>query len=342
MEKEQQFKDRISDYLIPRIEEGFLFDELSDNYLNRAGIGDIMKDVPVPIRRAELDQGLSTLAIARNMAYVIGCDINFRYAENYKAYILRTFTSDFVKPLINEGVDLAAHDSYEEACILFRAAILLDPENRDAFYCYGRACKDAYENGEGEEYVGRFKAESLEAFEKLTLKAPDYDMGFYFLGFGYINLGLYIKAKLTWARFMELSEDGELRAELRELLDKLTEPCKIEEGYNAVLSGRYEEGIAILSDYEDDERFNTWWPLWYYLGVAYKGLELQEEAEQRLLRALQYSPSNTDVMGELVEIYDACGNEEKRLKYEKKIRIVRENAEKDREEKRAAAMPGLS
>ena len=47
-------------------------------------------------------------------------------------------------------------------------------------------------------------------------------------------------------------------------------------------------------------------------------------------------------MGELVEIYDACGNEEKRLKYEKKIRIVRENAEKDREEKRAAAMPGLS
>ena len=77
-------------------------------------------------------------------------------------------------------------------------ALFVDPDSADALYCYGRACRDAYEKGEGEEYVGRFKAESLEAFEKLTLKKPDFDMGFYFLGYGYLNLGLYVKAKLTW------------------------------------------------------------------------------------------------------------------------------------------------
>ena len=341
MNQEKERKDRIGEYLIQHIDKEFLFDELSDSYLERAGIADILKGVPVPVRKTELSS-MSTVSLARNMAYVIGCDINFRYRENYLAYILRNFTAEIAKPLINEGVEMASKEQYEDACAIFRAALMIRPGDRDALYCYGRACKDAYENGTGEEYVGRFKAESLEAFERLTLEHPDYDMGFYFLGFAYVNLGLYIKSKLTWERFLELSENGELRAEVRDLTDRLAEPCRIEEGYNAVLAGRQEEGIAILSDYEEDPRFNTWWPLWYYLGMAYQGLEEPEEAESRFLKVLQYSPSNTDAMEELVKLYEASGNEEKAEKYRKKILLVRENAEKDRQERTEAMMPGLS
>ncbi len=335
-------KDRIGEYLIPRIQDEFLFDELSPGFLERAGIADILTDVPVPIRKSDLSQGMTTVNIARNMAYIIGCDINFRYRDAYIAYIDRMFQGQFVRPLLGEGTDLASHDDYESAAILFRAAILIDPDNGDAYYCYGRACRDAYENGEGEEYVGKFKAESLEAFEKLTMKSPDFDMGYYFLGFGYINLGLYIKAKLTWDRFMELSKEGELRAEIRGYLDKLEEPCRIEKGYNSVLAGRYSEGLAILEPYKEDERFNQWWPLWYYIGVAYKGLEDANSAEESLLQGLRYAPSSVDIMKELVEIYDAFGDREKRDKYAKKIEIVKKNAELDREERKAAQMPGLS
>ena len=343
MSNEQRFTDRISMYLTPRLEEGFLFDELSDGYLARAGVEDILKGVSVPIRMSEISKGLTTVNIARAMAYVIGCDIDFRFRDNYIAYIKRTFSlEDFVKALLSEGVDLADHDDYEGACILFRAAILLDPECKDAYYCYGRACKDAYENGDSEEYIGRFKAESLAAFERLTLIAPDFDMGFYFLGFGYINMGFYQKARLTWERFMELSNEGELRAEIRGFLDKLVEPCRIEEGYNAVLRGSFEEGIAILSEYEEDERFNKWWPLWYYLGEAYLGIGDANSAEEHLLKALQFSPSNIKVMEELVGIYRAFGDTEKCEKYEKKIQIVQNNVMLDREEQREARMPGLS
>ena len=167
-------------------------------------------------------------------------------------------------------------------------------------------------------------------------------MGFYFLGFGYINMGFYTKARLTWERFMELSNQGELRAEIRGLLDKLEEPCRIEAGYNAVLRGSFNEGIAVLSEYEDDERFNKWWPLWYYLGEAYKGTGDANTAESCYLKALQLSPSNVKVMEELVGIYRAFGNTEKCEKYEKKIEIVNNNARLDREEQREARMPGLS
>ncbi|MDD6043466.1 MAG: tetratricopeptide repeat protein [Eubacteriaceae bacterium] len=330
----QQLQDRIGEYLIPYVDD-FIFDELSDSYMEKAGIADILTGVPVPIRRTEMT-GLSTLVIAKNMAFIIGCDINFKHRDNYVAYITRTFTKDFVKPLINEGVEAAANKDFNYALICFRGALLIDPESVDALYCYGRACKDTYEMGEGEEYIGRYKAESLEAFEKLTLKKPDFDMGFYFLGYAYLNLGLYVKAKLTWETFMELSENKEQKEEVQEWLDKLQEPVKIEQGYNDVLSGRYEEGIRVLSVYTEDERFNNWWPLWYYLGVAYKELRDLDKAEQNFKEVLKLSPSNIDTMNELIEIYKVNGEEELAEKYEKKIGVVKNNMELDKAAKNGA------
>lgn len=327
----QRIPDRIGEYLLPHVEQ-FIFDELSENYLEKAGIDDILTGVPIPVRKTAM-ANLSTLVIAQNMAFIIGCDINFKYRDNYVAYITRTFTKEFAKYLIGDGVDGAEKHDYDYACICFRAAILIDPENVDALYCYGRACKDSYEMGEGEEFVGRYKAESLEAFEKVTLKKPDFDMGYYFLGYGYLNLGLYVKAKLTWDTFMELSNNQEQKDEVQEWLTKLEEPVRIEEGYNHVLSGRFAEGLEILEGYENDGRFNTWWPLWYYLGAAHKETGDPERAEKDFLHVLQLSPSNIEAMDELVKIYEAKGDAEKAAKYTQKIEVVKHNMELDKAEK---------
>lgn len=322
-------KDRIGHYLVPHLSE-MVFDELSDGYLQKAGIADIMAGIPVPIRKSELGS-ISTLAIARNMAFVIGCDPGFKHKENYIAYILRTFDKRFAEGLIADGVEHAAGKDYEYACIQFRAAMQIDPDNANAYYCYGRACKDAYEAGEEEEFVGRFKAESLEAFEIATMKNPQLSEAFYFLGYGYLNMGLYIKAKLTWEEFMKLSADEELKKEIAQRLEQLEQPVEIERGYNLVLSGKYEEGIQVLSGYTEGQ-FAEWWPLWYYLGAAYAGLERDEEAVASFLKVLRYSPSNAEAMDELVKLYDKMEDEEKAAKYRTKLEIVRENARKDRAE----------
>ena len=323
-----QEKDRISQYLTPHLSE-MIFDELSDGYLERAGIKDIMTGVPVPIRKTELES-ISTLSIARNMAFVIGCDPTFQYKENYIAYILRAFDKRFAEGLIADGVEGAARNDFEYACIQFRAAMQIDPDNANAYYCYGRACKDAYEAGEEEELVGRFKAESLEAFEIATLKNPQLAEAFYFLGYGYVNLGLYIKAKLTWEDFMKLSADEELKKEIAQRLEQLEQPVEIEKGYNLVLAGKYEEGIEALSVYTEGQ-YADWWPLWYYLGAAYAALERDDEAVASFLQVLRFSPSNAEAMKELVKLYEKLVDEEKAAKYRTKLEIVSENAKKDRE-----------
>ncbi|MBQ4649657.1 MAG: tetratricopeptide repeat protein [Firmicutes bacterium] len=320
-------KDRIFQYLQPHLKE-MIFDELSYGYLEKAGLMDILADVPVPLRKDELNK-ITTLSIAKSMAFVIGCDPAFKYKDNYVAYILRMFDKRFAEALIADGVDGAAKSDFDYACIQFRAAMLIDPDNVNAYYCYGRACKDAYELGEEEDFIGRFKAESLEAFEVATMKDPSHAEAHYFLGYGYLNMGLYIKAKLTWDEFMKLSDNEEMKKEIAERLQQLEEPVEIEKAYNLVLAGKFEEGIAGLTPYKEGQ-YGKWWPLWYYLGSAYACLEQDEEAVECYQKVLTLSPSNAEAIEALAGLYEKLGDSEKQQKYEKKLEIVKANAEADR------------
>ena len=331
--KQSEKNDKVGEYLVHHL-DNMLFDELSDEYLKKAEMTEILKGVPVPFKAEQITGGAtSTLMIASNMAYVIGCDRKFKYRDNYLAFIAKCFPHDFEKPLLNEGVKAAQDDDPETACIYFRAALQIAPSSQDALFLYARACKDAYEHGEGEDYVGTFKAESLHMLERLTINHPDFDQGYYFLGYGYLNLGLYTKAKLTFDEFMRLSKEGELRAEVAEVLDKLVEPCKIEGGINDIMAGRYDRGVMVLEPYTKDDRFKTYWPMWYYLGIAYKEGGNLPEAERHFIECLRYSPSNTDVMNELVDIYEETGDDVKAKKYRDKITLIQHNIELDEEEK---------
>ncbi len=327
--------DKVKDYLVGKLDE-FFFDGLSDEYLQKAHIADFMHGVPIPLRKSDIVkvQEFSTVRIADAMAFVIGCDPDFRYARQYKQYINRFFPDQFPKLLVQQGAEKAQAEDYETACVYFRSALQIDPDFMDAQYCYARALHDAYEKGSGEEYVGTFKAASMRAFETLVGKWPEFDEGYYYLGYAYLNLGLYQKAELTFRRFLELTKKDAARTEVEGLCEKLMDPCRIEEGCNAIVSGRLESGIEILESYKDDDRFNQWWPLWYYLGAAYRALGLGPEALDCYRRVLQLSPSNSEAMKQMLEIYEADGLEAEAEKYRKKIAIVERNRELDREQKR--------
>lgn len=320
-------EEKIAIYLRPQTGR-FIFDELSAAYLEKAGMSDILSGVPVPIRKDQLSD-ISVLTIARSMAFIIGCDPRFKYRDNYIAYIMRAFDARFAQGLIADGVEAAQREDFLYACVQFRAAQLIDPQNIDAVYCYGRVCKDLYERGEDEEYIARFKAESLEAFEEVTMRRPDFADAYYFLGYGYINLGLYVKAKLTWEEFLRLSTNEEKKQEIAGRLAQLADPVRIEQGYNMIISGRMQEGIEILEAFTESQ-YSDWWPLWYYLGVAYQEIGQSERAREAFIKVLRLSPSNTETMEELVHLYEEEGNSEKAEKYRRKIALIGENREQDR------------
>lgn len=333
MSQNNEKKDRIAKYL-QNLNGGILFDELADNYLKEAGVFEILHGIPVPIAAGKGDE-LSTLTIALGMARVIGGDINFVYKDSYIKYLKHLFGENVIKALISEGAKAGREGDFEIACMLFRTCLVIEPKSQDALYLYGRACKDAYEvEGKDEAYVGNFKAESLEVFELLTMIHPEFAMGYYFLGYGYANLGLYLKSKLIWQKFIELtpatgdSEIEDLRNEIAERLELLEEPVKIEEGVNSILSGDYAGGLEILEKYKEG-RYKDWWPLWYYMAVCEASLGNAQNAIKYYKQALVYTPSNTDIMEDLASVYAAIGDQANAQKYYNKIEIVKGNIEEE-------------
>ena len=337
---ENRNEDRISKYLSPRI-QNMMFAELSPDYLSRTGALEILGGIPVPVGiEGSDDRGATDLRnIVFNMARVIGGDPYFVYAQKYVDFIKHATGENAAPMLVSEGARIADSGDFEDSCMLLRGALRIEPQSKEGLYLYARVCKEIYEeeakDGIGdEEKTGMFKAESSETFELLTMIHPDFAMGYYFLGYAYLNMGLYLKARLTWQDFLKHSAGSEmethemddqllasLREEISERVEELEEPVEIELGCNKIMGGDFAGGRDTLARFKEG-RYSEWWPLWYYLGIAEASLANPDEAKEAFKRVLQLSPSNTDAMEELVHIYEATGDAVNAEKYRKKIQIV--------------------
>lgn len=325
-------EDRIGRYFKKYLNK-FVFDEFSPQFMEKSKAGDLMKGVPIPLRKKDLKafaggEGLPMLVIAENMTWVMGCDPHFKHTKDYVAILSKLYNYKLYEGMMKEGRDAAERGAMDDACIHFRAALCMKPDYLHAMYSYARACRAMYLDSRNEEYVGRFKAEALDYFELLTETHPRFAQGFYYLGYAYLNMGLYIKADLTWREFLKFSRNGKDKKEIRTRLEQLQGPVQIEQGYNDVMSGRYEEGKARLEPFLKSQ-FNSWWPLHYYLGVAYEMTGKKGQAVASFKKVLTMNASHIETMNELVAIYDQEGDKENKRKYEKKIELIRKTQEED-------------
>ena len=325
-------EDRIGRYFKKYLSK-FVFDEFSPKFIEESKAGDLLKGVPIPLRKKDLKafdggEGLPMLVIAENMAWVMGCDPHFKHTKDYVAILSRIYNYKLYEGMMKEGRDAAERGAMDDACIHFRAALCMKPDYLHDMYSYARACRAMYQDSRNEEYVGRFKAEALDFFELTTETHPRFAQAYYYLGYAYLNMGLYIKADLTWAEFLRFSKNGPDKKEIRKRRQQLQGPIQIESGYNDVLAGRYEEGREKLEPFLNSQ-FNTWWPLHYYLGVAYEMTGKKSQAIASFKKVLTMNASHIETMQELVDIYTESGDRENRRKYEKKIELVQKTIQED-------------
>jgi cytochrome c-type biogenesis protein CcmH/NrfG len=316
--------DRVGRYL-ETYASRYVFDCFSEEYLKRGGFS-FMRDVPVPLREEDLaafrsPKGLSVMHIGENMACVMGAAPSFLHTGSYIEFLRRSMGDRAASGLVKSAKNRAEREEYDEACLRFRAALCLAPQDLPAMYGYARVCRAMYLASEDVAYIGHFKAEALEYFELTTQTHPRFPMAYYYLGYAYLNMGLYQKAHLTWKSYLEHSSHPKDRREIKERIRQIADPIEIERGYNAVLAGRFAEGIAALEPYLSS-RYNDWWPLYYYLGAAYIGSDRREEAADMFRTALKLNPSHTESMRELADLYETGGKAELSAKYRAKAALI--------------------
>ena len=329
-------EDKLSGWLDGEVRT-FLFDSFSDDYCTRTGM-EFLRGVDIPIKPGDLaafrgEGGIPVTDLADNMALVIGANTQFRYRDAYLSYLALYFNEKLVDVLTQKGAAELRGKHYRKSCIYFRAALLLDDQNREAMFGYACCCREWYLSMEGEdqqELIAVLKAEASEYFEHVSRVYPDYAPVYYFLGYVYINQGQYKKSELAWKKFLELSKDAEEEREdikeIRERIASLADPVKIEEGVNCLAAGRLEDGLRILEPYVGTE-YDSWWPLHYYLASAYRELGFFDEAIEGFKRVLALQPSHEESCECLAELYAADGDADNAEKYRKKAGIIRKNRE---------------
>ncbi len=321
-------EDRIGMYLIDKLKP-YVFAEFSEEYIKKIKAPESIKGVPIPLRKEDLQtfaggSGVSGNIIAENMAFVMGCDPKFKYATEYREFLLKIFNYKIYEGMLKKGRDAAEKEDYIYACIQFRASLVMKPDYLHGMYSYARVCRAMYMENSDPEYVGRFKAESLDFFEIITEVHPRFAQSYYYLGYAYLNMGLYGKADATWKLFLKKSRNSKDVKEIKERIKQIKDPIAIEEGCNLVLRGSYSQGKEILEKYLDSQ-FKTWWPLHYYLGVIYCHEGREKDAIIAFETVLTKNPAHIETMEELEEIYNSLGNREKAEKYRKKIEIVKKD-----------------
>ena len=318
-------EDRIGQYFKKYLKD-FLFDEFSPRFLSKSPVGDLMKGVPVPLRREDLEAfttggDISMPDIARNMTRVMGCDPHFQYVKNYAAILNSMYDGKIADVMAESGRAALEKGDLDDACLDFRAALCVEPEHLYALYGYAGACRAMYEDSEDEEYIGRCKAEALEYFEMVTAIHPDFAPAYYYLGYGYLNLGLYKKADLAWELFLNLDQDSEEAKEILGRKTELKEPVQIEDGCNDIAAGRFALGAKKLEP-SLAGAYKTWWPIHYYLGVAYAMTGQIPEAIASFKKVLALNASHMETMKELALLYRETGDAANARKYEQKIALI--------------------
>lgn len=318
-------EDRIGKYFRKYLNK-FVFVEFSNEFLAKSKTGDVMKGVPVPLRKKEVKafaggEGVDMMVLAENMAWVMGCDPHFKYTKQYCEFLTRGFGKKMTEGILKKGRDAAEQGEMDQACIMFRACLCLQYDYLHAMYSYTRALRVMYMSSRNEEYVGRVKAECLDWLELLTETHPRFAMGYYYLGYAYLNMGLYAKAVAAWNGFLKYTKNNKDRKEIRNRIQQISDPVKIEEGCNDIMAGRYVDGINTLEAYTKTQ-FNDWWPLHYYLGIGYQMSGDVKAAVTEFKKVLAINGSHLETMKELVSIYESQGDKDGINKYAKKIELI--------------------
>ena len=263
----------------------------------------LLKDFVEKVKGKE-EKDIPITSIASGAVYILGIDPEFKYKDQYVAF-LKAFHEKPLHYILGMGFTEIQNGNYLNGLICFRSALVLKPDSLDALYNMGRCCEDIADRNEGKKLEQDFTVAAVEIFEKITELYPDSHLGFYHLGFHYANQKDYINAEQAWrlARQTDIDENKEM--ELLEKIVELRDKVVYEEGYQLILNGRSQEGLEKLLSIE--EKYQDWWNLLFFIGLAYRNMEQYEEALHYYKKVPVHHPKHPETHNEIGLTYMMMG-----------------------------------
>ncbi len=291
----------INEYLKDKTEE-ILFVELRQDRSIDINSVSLTQDTPLPIAVSNMkkkvtkaiDENFDLTQFVDGMIRIIGIDSDFKYNINYINF-LNAYNSDIYKQALNVGFEMINKSDLKEALVYFRCAYQLAPNEIDSIYNYARCLEDiAIEN---DDKYDEFIKESFEIFNKMMNLYPDNYLSYFHLGFYYSNNKEYSMAESIWKKALKLDSPDDVRTEIAKLLNDNEAKRDFEKGSMLVLDGFYQDGLNLLLSLSYD--YPDWWNLSFFIGLAYRQLEMYSDAIEYYENVLKYNTAHVDTMNEI-------------------------------------------
>lgn len=306
----------INDYF-KKYTDKISFIELRDNKeLNIEGYK-ISEDTPLPvltddlveeIKQGNLEEEIKMSNIIDGIIFILGIDSEFKYSDEYES-ILSSYDEDIDEYIFYKGIRNIEDENYDFGAICFKALKRVNPENINGIFNYALALETiakSFFTAEDDETGLAFINQSTVELESILDIDESYPLAYYKLGYHYKFYQQYLKARLTWNKYIALDKDEVRLQEIRNELESIESDVILETGLTYLAMPNFdralEEFLKLLPKLE------KWWELNYLLGLSYKGLTEYDTAIKYFNLALEENNKVPEVYNELGISYILIGD----------------------------------
>ncbi|MDR2456880.1 MAG: hypothetical protein LBD41_00115, partial [Clostridiales Family XIII bacterium] len=290
--KVQAQKDLVSEYISSNVNK-FVYKGLSEAFVKNTKLPDDLVNLRVPLRLEDVDlfekNQLSPNIIGENIAMFLGMDSKLRSKDLYIIFIRTFFGNKAERMLFKKAKYYARYGYFSDALITYKSGFIIQPDSLDCLYGYAKVCRQLFLSGENlskdeaifdwSKKIDKkvFGKEAINYFSLINNIYPKFADAYYFLGYMFLDTGQYEAADKAWENYIRTSKTRKDRREIRNRRNQIQPILNIEIGINLVKKERFIDAISILQPFAES-KFNDWWPLYYYLGIAYKMINDSEKA----------------------------------------------------------------
>lgn len=247
-----------------------------------------LNDISIPIVTDELMKGLqndhfenevSLDYMVEGMLYNIAFDEEFIYIKDYKNVL-----KNIIKNPSNYAISLAADvldKDLDKSLILFRAAYLLDKENKLAAYNYARLL---WRLDEDNNFKQEALLNSIEILEKTINLDPEFALGYYELANIYRSLNQFIKSKNYYQQALNKLQIEDLKEEVRQKMKEIEPDALVEDAVYYINKMNYSRALELL---QEANKIISRYDVIYYMAVCYLNSDQLDLADEYFEKSLK-------------------------------------------------------
>ncbi|WBW49543.1 tetratricopeptide repeat protein [Peptoniphilus equinus] len=249
--------------------------------------------IPLPVRltslvtgikSGDLEENFNLLRVTEGIVYLLGIEPDFKYKDEYRAIIhILNNPKDYILALAKTYYD---NDKLDEARTYLNAESALLDSDADVAFTKLNIDEELFSLRQEElndDERSAWIAQLVQGYEHLC--DIGYTLAYYKLGYINHNLGNELKAYLYFKKFLETTDNEELKNDVRLLIDDIKDSARMEEAETYLSYGKFAQAASALD--EVSASYPQLDKLYYYKSlVAYNGGQ-HNEALRWVLQALE-------------------------------------------------------